>query len=139
MRPHDAFVLPVLAVPIVAVTVSSARAQHSPIHDKMLASVVYVGRRVEFQGDQLVRASGSGFLIANSEYVITNNHVIDQCDPNDKIKVLKDTLTQDFTAYVKEKGELPPPDCAEAQPRSSGTREAQERSGVCQRVRLAMD
>ena len=41
--------------------------------------------------------------------MITNNHVIDQCDPNDKIKVLKDTLTQDFTAYVKEKGELPPP------------------------------
>lgn len=96
MRPHEAFVLPVLAVTIVAAAVTSARAQHSPIHDNMLASVVYVECSVEFQGDVLVAGSGSGFLIANSEYVVTNNHVIDQCHPNNKIKVLKDELKQAY-------------------------------------------
>ena len=99
--------LSLIATSLVVLGGSSLMAQHRSVHDKMLASVVYVECDVEFQGDLFSGGSGSGFLVANSEYVITNNHVIERCDSDNKIKVLKEALWNEYVANLK-KGKLPP-------------------------------
>jgi hypothetical protein len=57
-----------------------------------------------FKGD----AAGwqwDGFLVANSEYVVTNDHVIRSCNPENKISVLR-ALKEVYIAAIKG-GKLP--------------------------------
>ncbi|HMH50302.1 MAG TPA: trypsin-like peptidase domain-containing protein [Candidatus Acidoferrum sp.] len=103
MNLRKPLMLLVLAAPLLAFGVSFA----GSVHDNMLASVVFVGCDVEFEGLPFLAGSGSAFLIA-SEYVITNNHVIDSCHSDNKIKVLKDALRNAFTENISQKGKLPP-------------------------------
>jgi Trypsin-like peptidase domain/FHA domain len=107
MNLRKSLIVSVITGLLLASVVTSVRAQHISVHSRMLESVVFVECHVEFQGDLLLGGSGSGFLVANSEYVITNNHVIDQCHSDNKIKVLKEALRNEYIANVK-KGKLPP-------------------------------
>lgn len=83
-----------------------ARAASRPT-DNMLASVVFVGCEVQLQGDEMLAGWGSGFLVANAEYVITNNHVIDDCRADQRIDVLKRTLLAVLQKSIAENGSLP--------------------------------
>ena len=104
MNLRKSLVVSLMAAPLLGFGVSSA----SSVHDKMLASVVFVGCDVEHEGQPLLAASGSAFLVANSEYVITNNHVIDSCHSDNKIKVLKEVWRNAFKENISQKGKLPP-------------------------------
>lgn len=107
MKPRSLLTLSVLAASITVSGIPAARAQHRPVHE-MLASVVFVECDVEFQGEtRLSAGSGSGFLVANSEYVITNSHVVDSCYPDNKVKVLGETLLQYYKNMIAS-GTLPP-------------------------------
>lgn len=83
-----------------------AWAQHLPVHDRMLDSAVFIGCEVEFQGSLIEGGSGSGFLVARSEYVVTNNHVINSCIPENRIEVLKGKVRDVIIERIK-KGDLP--------------------------------
>ena len=107
MRGLTNVVLAAIAAASTAFSSSSAMAEHPPPTDRMLSSVVFVECDVEFRGDMIKGGSGSGFLVANSEYVVTNNHVIDYCHPDSKIKALKEPLSEYYLAEIK-KGNLPP-------------------------------
>jgi len=72
----------------------------------MLESVVYVECNVEFQGDLVLGGSGTGFLVAGSDHVITNNHVVDQCNPDNRIEVLKQMMAEYLYLGLK-KGNVP--------------------------------
>jgi hypothetical protein len=85
----------------------AAWAQHTAANDRMLDSVVYIECDVAFLGDTLLAGSGSGFLIANSEYVVTNNHVIEHCNPVNRVAVLEPWVVNRFVQDIKRKGELP--------------------------------
>lgn len=85
---------------------TAAWSQHSAVNDRMLASVVYVECDVEFQGDLLVAGSGTGFLIAGADHVVTNNHVVDKCNPDNRIAVLKQMMAELLYSGLK-KGNLP--------------------------------
>lgn len=85
---------------------ASAWAQHLPVHDRMLDSAVFIGCEVEFQGSLIEGGSGSGFLVARSEYVVTNNHVINACIPENRIQVLKGKVRDVIIERIK-KGDLP--------------------------------
>lgn len=85
---------------------ANAWAQHLPVHDRMLDSAVFIGCEVEFQGSMIEGGSGSGFLIAHSEYVVTNNHVINSCIPENRIEVLKGKVRDAIIERIK-KGDLP--------------------------------
>ena len=80
--------------------------QHTAINDRMLDSAVYIECDVEFQGDLLEGGSGSGFLIT-PEYVITNNHVVESCVPENTIAVLKGKYRDFILHDIKKKGKLP--------------------------------
>ncbi|HZW26237.1 MAG TPA: trypsin-like peptidase domain-containing protein [Gallionella sp.] len=57
-------------------------------------------------GEGKLGSMGSGFLIANSEYVITNSHVVDDCHPDNKGEaVAKYVLLPRYLKDVKEAGE----------------------------------
>lgn len=86
---------------------SQASAAHRALDDDMLASVVFVGCEVQFQGDELLAGWGSGFLVAQSEYVITNSHVIDDCRSDNRIDVLKRQLQRAYGQAIRQ-GKLPP-------------------------------
>lgn len=75
--------------------------------ESMKDTVVYIECIVEFQGDGIQGGSGSGFLVSNAEYVVTNSHVVDSCVPNNKVEVLKAALKKYLLAKLQ-KGELPP-------------------------------
>lgn len=107
MNPRSLLTLGVLAASIAVSGIPAARAQHRPVHDQMLASVVFVECDVEFQGDLLSKGSGSGFLVANSEYVITNSHVVDSCHPDNKVRVLGERLLQTYGDMIAS-GKWPP-------------------------------
>ena len=83
-----------------------AHAQHSAITDRMLASVVYIKCDVSYQGDRTIDSSGTGFLVADAAHVVTNNHVIQKCNPDNRIGVLAELW---FKAIVRDmgKGTLP--------------------------------
>jgi Trypsin-like peptidase domain/FHA domain len=85
---------------------AGACAQHLPVHDRMLDSAVFIGCEVEFQGSMIEGGSGSGFLVAQSEYVVTNNHVINSCIPENRIEVLKGKVRDVIIERIK-KGDLP--------------------------------
>ena len=78
-----------------------------PLTEKMLNSTVFVGCELQFQGNVITGGSGSGFLVADSEYVVTNDHVIDYCCPENKLKAIKECFV---SYYIKElkNGKLPP-------------------------------
>lgn len=99
-------VLSPVAAALFVFGVATVRAQSSSVLNKMLESVVFVECDVQFQGDLLQAGSGSGFLVGNSEYVITNNHVIDQCHSDNKINVLKKALQNEYLSNLKT-GKLP--------------------------------
>jgi hypothetical protein len=80
--------------------------QHSAVTDRMLASVVYVECDVEFQGDLVLGGSGTGFLVAGSDHVVTNNHVVSLCHPDNRIEVLKQMYRAALVEEL-EKGNLP--------------------------------
>lgn len=82
-------------------SIGAVRADSQLDAQKMLDSVVFIQCDVEFRGEPLIVGSGTGFLIANSEYVITNNHVIDQCHSDNKIAVLKEHLARKFVAELQ--------------------------------------
>lgn len=86
--------------------VAPAAAEYGPVHERMRENTVYVGCRVELLGSALIEASGSGFLIANSEYVVTNNHVISTCNPQNRGILLKSRLKEELKTQVKN-GTLP--------------------------------
>jgi S1-C subfamily serine protease len=73
----------------------------------MLDSVVYVECIVEFQGEVLEAGSGSGFLVANGERVLTNNHVVESCIPENRIEVLADTLRKLIVNTIQSTGKPP--------------------------------
>ena len=91
---------------IAVLFLAPARAEHRAVDDEMIASVVFVGCQVEFHGDVLLAGWGSGFLVANSEYVVTNNHVISKCQVGNRIDILKDLFRAYYIEKIK-KGELP--------------------------------
>lgn len=105
MKPRSLLTFGVLAASITVSGIPAARAK--PVHDQMLASVVFVECDVELQGDRLSAGSGSGFLVANSEYVVTNNHVVDSCYPDNKVRVLGESL-QYYNKKMIASGTLPP-------------------------------
>ncbi|MGH8572775.1 MAG: S1C family serine protease [Gammaproteobacteria bacterium] len=80
--------------------------QHSAVTDRMLASVVYVECDVEFQGDDVLGGSGSGFLVAGSDHVVTNNHVVAPCNLDNRIDVLKYVMGKALFREVA-KGNVP--------------------------------
>lgn len=82
-------------------TAGTVRADGRLDPQRMLDSVVFIQCDVEFRGEPIIIGSGTGFLIANSEYVITNNHVIDQCHSDNKIAVLKEHLERKFVAALQ--------------------------------------
>jgi len=84
----------------------AARAQHSAATDRMLASVVFVECDVEFQGERMFGGSGTGFLVAGSDHVVTNNHVVTSCNQDNRIEVLRKALEEALVAELK-KGNLP--------------------------------
>lgn len=67
---------------------SSVMAIPEEVTQKMLDSTVCIECRLKLRDTDWIGSTGSGFLVANSEYVVTNNHVIDDCNPNNKYKVL---------------------------------------------------
>ena len=67
---------------------SSVMAIPEEVTQKMLDSTVCIECRLKLRDQDWIGSTGSGFLVANSEYVVTNNHVIDDCNPNNKYKVL---------------------------------------------------
>lgn len=90
-----------LAVSIFATLMFSASlnansAAISPGVKATLESVVRVECLIKIQGDTKFGGSGSGFLIDNSEYVVTNSHVIDGCDPANKISVVKEKIAEEY-------------------------------------------
>ena len=60
-------------------------AQHREVNDRMLESAVFIECDVEYRGETIAAGSGSGFLVANSEYVVTNHHVVQSCIPENKV------------------------------------------------------
>jgi hypothetical protein len=86
--------------------IGSVRADAQLDVQKMLDSVVFIECDVAFRGEQFIGASGSGFLIANSEYVVTNNHVIDECHGDNKVSTFKKALQAAYYEAIKS-GNLP--------------------------------
>lgn len=72
----------------------------------MLESAVFIECDVEYRGETIAAGSGSGFLVANSEYVVTNHHVIQSCIPENKVAAFKSTLKKMLAAQIKQ-GKLP--------------------------------
>ena len=105
MRRIHAFTLPALVLGGMA-WCSAAWPQHSAVTDRMLASVVFVECDVEFQGERMFGGSGTGFLIAGSDHVVTNNHVITACNQDNRIEVLRKAVVEALVAELK-KGNLP--------------------------------
>ena len=97
-RPH-ALALAVIALAVTAWS-TAARAQHSAVTDRMLASVVYVECHVEFQGDVVLGGSGTGFLVADADHVVTNNHVVTACNQDNRIGVLKKLLVEHMVSEL---------------------------------------
>lgn len=83
-----------------------AYAVDSSVTEKMLQSVVHVQCTVQYQGESISGGSGTGFLVGKSNYVITNDHVIDLCNPNNKMYAIQKII---FDFYDKKyKGKYPP-------------------------------
>lgn len=80
--------------------------QHSAVHDHMLDSVVYIECDVELQGEPIEAGHGSGFLVAHSEYVITNNHVVESCIPENSIAVLKGKMQVLILRDIEKRGKF---------------------------------
>jgi hypothetical protein len=74
--------------------VTPAIADSDSLTKKMLNSTVLVACDVQYQGQIIVGASGSGFLVADSEYIVTNDHVIRACHPDHKLETIKNYLTE---------------------------------------------
>jgi S1-C subfamily serine protease len=75
---RQSLTLSLLPGSLLVFTSIAIKAESQPVYVRMLESTVFVECDIEFQGEPLMAGSGCGFLVANSEYVITNNHVIDQ-------------------------------------------------------------
>ncbi|MEO8935530.1 MAG: hypothetical protein ABI277_16680 [Burkholderiaceae bacterium] len=86
---------------------SQASTAHRALDDDMPASVVSVGCEVLFQGDELLAGWGSGLLVAQSEYVKTNSHAIDDCRSDNRIDVRKRQLQRAYGQAIRQ-GKLPP-------------------------------
>lgn len=86
-----------------------AKATSDAITEKMLNSTVCVECKLQYKGGKPFGGSGSGFLIANSEYVITNHHVIKKCLRENKLKFLQDVFYDIYLNQLKDgKLKLPP-------------------------------
>lgn len=70
------------------VLTSQTYAEQAPAHETMLENVVRIECRVSYKTTTINGGSGTGFLVGNSEYVVTNSHVINDCHPDNKIEVL---------------------------------------------------
>ena len=68
---------------------SSAFANDQEITNKMLNSVVYVQCNLEFKGDVVSGGSGTAFLVSDKEYLITNDHVVNNCLPENKSEAIQ--------------------------------------------------
>jgi S1-C subfamily serine protease len=95
-----------LAAAALLVAAGPARAEYSAVTDRMLESVVFVGCDIDLLGDALERNSGTGFLVANSEYVVTNHHVVASCIPENRFGLLQERALKDLQAAL-DKGQLP--------------------------------
>ncbi|MGJ7506606.1 trypsin-like peptidase domain-containing protein [Variovorax sp. GT1P44] len=84
-----------------------AWSQHSAATDRMLAGVVYVECDVEFEGEIASAESGSGFLIAAADHVVTNNHVVDECNPDRRLEVTKRVMFDRFVSELSQ-NKVPP-------------------------------
>lgn len=60
----------------------------------MLDSSVFIQCNLEYKGKTVTGGSGTGFLVSNSEYVITNDHVIDSCLEENKNIAIKSYLAK---------------------------------------------
>ncbi len=98
-RPGLAVALGILATPLPTL------AQHTPAHDLMLENVVRIECEVSLKGKPFDGGHGTGFLVGNSEYVLTNSHVINTCHPENKIEVLKAAY---YSIYVEPLKKLDP-------------------------------
>ncbi|MDM0047929.1 trypsin-like peptidase domain-containing protein [Variovorax sp. J22R115] len=79
-----------------------AWAQHSAATDRMLAGVVHVQCDVEFEGEISTAESGSGFLIAAADHVVTNNHVVTECNPERRLEVTKKVMFDRFVGELSQ-------------------------------------
>ncbi len=88
---------------------SKAVAASEKLTQQMLDSTVCVECIIRYQDKAFTGGSGTGFLVADSEYVITNNHVIDSCDPDDKLLGLHEYFyRKNIEDYKQGKLTLPP-------------------------------
>jgi S1-C subfamily serine protease len=87
-------------------------AQADDLYAQMRDSVVFVQCDVEFLGTMITAGHGTGFLVANGEYIVTNHHVIESCHDRNKALVLKtayrERLAEEWAAMLG-KGMLPAP------------------------------
>ena len=75
---------------------TAALAEDPGVHARMLDEVLRVECAVTFKGKAFQAGHGTGFLVGNSEYVLTNSHVINTCHPDNKIEVLKTALYENY-------------------------------------------
>jgi len=68
----------------------------------MLAGVVYVQCDVEFEGEISTAESGSGFLIAAADHVVTNNHVVTECNPERRLEITKRVMFDRFVGEMSQ-------------------------------------
>jgi len=80
----------------------AVHAQHTVAHDQMLDNVMRIECMVSFKGKAFEGGHGTGFLVGNSEYVVTNSHVINECHPDNKISVLEKALYEQYFQRLAE-------------------------------------
>lgn len=85
-----------------AVLPTAVLAQHTAAHDQMLDNVMRIECMVSFKGKAFDGGHGTGFLVGNSEYVVTNSHVINECHPDNKIAVLEKALYDQYFQRLAE-------------------------------------
>jgi len=68
---------------------------------KMKDSVLRVQCLINFKGKAIVAGHGSGFLAGSPEHVVTNSHVIDDCHPDNKLRLLKRLYWESYVESEK--------------------------------------
>jgi S1-C subfamily serine protease len=99
--------LAILAACCSALLSKGSVAQDGSVTQRMLDGVVYVECDIAFQGKIIEGSSGTGFLVGAADHVVTNNHVISECNPENHIAVLK-TIIQDSLLAQLSNQKMPP-------------------------------
>jgi S1-C subfamily serine protease len=81
-------------------------AQHVDVAQRMLDGVVYVECDISFKGKVVIGESGTGFLVGNGDHIVTNNHVVTDCDSQHPVVALKGILKHEFFEQLQQ-GKIP--------------------------------